>query len=94
MILVQIKASVSPSGHEEVAVLREVPRQPDGRLVRLLAQVREPFRWMLGSHIVQPELGLERSYRKLQNWNEITGEGQTRGGKFKFDSFCVVFVSS
>ena len=81
MVLVDVETTVTPAGHEEVAVLRQVPREPDRRLVRLLAEVREARRRVLRAHVVQPEFRLKGRDHQLQSgqmggWREMIEGGE------------------
>lgn len=59
MVLVQVEAPVPTAGHEQVAVLGEMPRQPHGGLVRLFAEVRKSGLSVLRPHVVRAELRLK-----------------------------------
>lgn len=65
MVLVEVETPVPAAGHEQVAVLGEVPRQPHRRLVGLFAQVRKSGLGVLRPHVVRSELGLKRSHHQL-----------------------------
>ena len=65
MVLVEVEPPVSAAGHEEVAVLREMPRQPHGRFVGLFAEVRESGLRVLRPHVVRAELRFEGRHHQL-----------------------------
>lgn len=80
MVLVEVEAPVPAAGHEEVAVLREMPRQPHGRLVGLFAEVCEAGVRVLRPHVVRAELGLEGRHHQLGVNFTIERTQSWRGG--------------